>query len=60
MKFEKSYNLSGRENVQKCKNAEKSNKISMQLFTARQENRETTEQTENKHFTELTHFIPVQ
>ena len=43
-----------------CKNAEKSNKISMQLFTARQENREMTEKTESKHFTELPYFTRVQ
>ena len=39
----------------KCKNSGKSNIFAMQLFTARQENKETTEQTEKEHFTEPHH-----
>ena len=38
-----------------CKTSEKSNIFPMQLFTARQENKEITEQTEKGHFTEQHH-----
>ena len=39
----------------KCKNSGKSNIFPMQLFRARQENKETTEQKEKEHFTEPHH-----
>ena len=39
----------------KCKNSGKSNIFPMQLFTARQENKQMTEQTEKEHFTEPHH-----
>ena len=38
-----------------CKISGKSNIFPMQLFTARQENKEITEQTEKEHFTEQHH-----
>ena len=40
-----------------CKTSEKSNIFPMQLFTARQESKEITKQTEKGHFTEPHHTI---